>query len=328
MMNQWIWISWEAHRRTRELCKELGIRLYERTADLPRIIKHPYLLIWTAFTLARLRPKGLIVQSPSIFLSLWAALLKKVFGYALVIDAHNGGVIPLSKWHKRLPGALKYIHKEAELTIVTNQNLAEIVTLNGGHPFVLEDKVPALRSGDKKELKEKHPVVCISTFAIDEPIEEIVEAARLLIDECTIFVTGNFKKLPARMLKEIPPNLRFTGFLSEEEYISLLKGCEVILDLTTIEDCLVCGAYEAVALEKPVVLTNTDALKRYFCRGAVYTNNTATDIRSAVVAAIANKKRLTAEARLLKFELDRDWFVKKEGLVCALHGMTDERETK
>src|SRR5438876_62539 len=84
-----IWVTWERHRRTHELCRSLGVELFELTSSASAIIRYPYLIVETFLCLARQRPALLFIQCPSILLGLWAGLLKYVFGYKLIADLHN-----------------------------------------------------------------------------------------------------------------------------------------------------------------------------------------------------------------------------------------------
>lgn len=316
-LNHWIWITWEKHRRTRELCKAFKLNLFEKNIQLNRLIKHPYLLIWTFFTILHRKPKGIIVQNPSVILALWAIALKRLFGYTLVVDSHNAGLIPSLKlnWLKFV---YKFIQRNAEITIITNQNLAEIVKKNGGYPFVLEDKLPTFPDVRKTKLKGKHNIVCISTFAEDEPYREVINAAKLLNKDCFVYMTGNYKKMLSDVIKPIPSNLIFTGFLSDEEYLALLNSADVILDLTNREDCLVCGAYEAVALEKPMILSDTLALRSYFSKGAVYAKNDSESIKKAISSILPEVEKLSIEIKELKYQLDEKWIAKKEELIAQM----------
>lgn len=320
-MKDWIWISWERHRRTRELCKALQVRLFERDLHLSRIVKHPYFLFWTTLLMFRHRPGGVIVQNPSVVLAFWAVLMKRIFGYVLVVDAHNEGIRPFSKRLEWLQFIYQFIQRGADLTLVTNERLAKVVRQNGGVPFVLQDKLPTFAEAIPAELKGKHNLVCISTFAKDEPYQEVIEAARGLGPDYVFYFTGNDQKLSPEILKNLPSNVILTGYLPEKAYLSLLKGSDVIIDLTYMEDCLVCGAYEAVALEKPTVLTDTAALKNYFYAGAVYTKNRSLDIKNAVMAAIDNVETLSAEVKVLKEQLGKDWLDKAKVLTKRMNDL-------
>ena len=68
------------------------------------------------------------------------------------------------------------------------------------------------------------------------------------------------------------------------------------MDLTTLEDCLLCGAYEALAAGKPLVISNTRALADYFGAAAILTDNTPEAISERVQRAYAQRADLKQKA--------------------------------
>ncbi len=311
----WIWISWEDHRRTRELCKAFNILLFKKNLSLPRFLGHPFLIIWTFSTLLRLKPKGLIVQNPSIFLALEAVFLQKILSYSLVIDSHNAALEPiLSNGSKITQFLYGYVQRKAQLSLVTNQDLANCVKSIGGTPFILEDKVPTFTNSHPTTLKGQVNIACISTFADDEPIAEIIQAVRILNKNWYVYMTGNSKKLSRDLANNLPSNLVLTGFLSNEDYLSLLQSVDIILDLTTRENCLVCGAYEAIGLGKPAILSDHMAIRNYFSKGVLLTKNQPIEIKSSLEKAERQLEHLQKETIQLKKELDTNWNLKREKL--------------
>lgn len=85
----WIWISWERHRRTEDIVRDMQVEAYIFDLHMPRWRKHPTLLACMARLLARRRPAVLFVQNPSWFLTALAITLKPLLGYKPVVDAHN-----------------------------------------------------------------------------------------------------------------------------------------------------------------------------------------------------------------------------------------------
>ncbi len=320
-MKHWIWITWEKHRRTRELSYDLRIRLFEKSLDLSRLIKHPYLLLWTCRLLARLKPKGVIVQNPSILLALCVTVLKSRFRYALVVDAHNSGLRPTYRILRPFEFIFRYIQAKADLTIVTNNALAEMVKTNSGRPFVLPDRLPRFPAVGPTKLRGKYNIVCVSTFARDEPIGQVLQAAQSLGGEYSIYVTGNYHRLRLRSWDTLPGNVVFTGYLPDTDYVALLKSADVVLDLTSNDNCLVCGAYEAVALERPLILSDTTTLRTYFHKGAVYTKNNPADIKSAVLRAIATLPNLRSEIIALKTQLSQEGQTKRAHLIEEMNAL-------
>jgi glycosyltransferase involved in cell wall biosynthesis len=321
MMTDWIWITWEKHRRTRELCRDLGMPLFEWDLDAPRFVKYPVLGLWTLFTLAKTRPKGLLIQNPSIVLALWAILLRPVFRYELAVDAHNAALELSSAVAAPLRVLRQYVQRAADLTIVTNSLLAECVERSGGRPFVLPDRLPDFPSILPQKLRGKQNVVCVSRFAEDEPYVEVIEAATLLVPDITFYMTGNPQKVARTLPQPLPPNLVLTGFVPDSQYLSLLAGADVILDLTNRPDCLVCGAYEAVALGQPLVLSDTPALREYFSQGCIYSDHSPQHIAAAITEALRNIKELRSGIRGLKGKLSSDWQETRGHLVTGLNAM-------
>ncbi|MBW1782866.1 MAG: glycosyltransferase, partial [Deltaproteobacteria bacterium] len=198
--------------------------------------------------------------------------------------------MPFYSSHNILSPIYAAIQHKADLTIVTNDKLSTLVKENGGSPFVLEDKIPHFRRCHPIPLKGDHNVVFVCSFEKDEPYLEIIQAARLIDLSISLYITGPYQKAGRDMLDQAPPNVVFTGFLSDQDYVDLLYSCDAVIDLTVMQNCLVCGAYEAVALGKPVILSGTEALKKYFSKGAVYTENRPWEIAAAIMHALKNRE--------------------------------------
>lgn len=311
-----LWVSWEKHRRTREIAGALDAPLVELTSSLPAGLRQISLLARTTALLFSRRPRTLMVQCPSLVLGAWAAVLKPWLGYRLVVDAHNEAVKPFNYTFDLYQDTIAFLHRRADLTIVTNSRLEETVRGHKGRVLVLPDKIPALPQARAQGAPSAAPVrvAFICTFAPDEPYGEVIEAARLLGPEISWAVTGRATRADPAVVRGAPRQVRFTGFLSEEDYLKLLQDADVLMDLTLMEDCLVCGAYEAVALGKPLVTSDTQALRAHFSRGAVYAQPNRADLARAVREALEKKDQLSLEMRTLKQELASDWSRRRDQL--------------
>jgi glycosyltransferase involved in cell wall biosynthesis len=312
MSRRAVWITWQRHRRTRELCSAFGLELVELTYRGHRLVRYPVLAARTALFLLRRRPDVVFIQCPSVLLGVWAVLLKAVFRFVLVADLHNEAVEPYNYSFAAYRKALAWIGRSADVCLVTNDALKRIVERGGGHAFVLPDKVPDLAPAADPGASRAPRVVFVCSYAPDEPYLELIEAATLLDPAVTVYVTGDHRRLPATI--QVPSNVRLTGYLSEHDYEHLLRGADIVVDLTAMENCLVCGAYEAVAVERPLVTSDTRALRAYFNRGTVYTAHTAQSLASAIRYALRERLRLAAEMKVLKLELARDWARQGDGL--------------
>lgn len=302
-----IWIAWERHIRTITICNYLDIDPIMFVSALPRFIKHPYFILKTFLVLAKYKPKNLIIQNPSIVLALEACLLGRYFNYKLIVDAHNGGIMPDDVTSTLLQNIYKYVQQSADITIVSNKYLGSIVRKNKGNPFILPDKLPNLKKYNKN-VNGRIKIVYICTFSPDDPYLTVLKACKLLPDGISVFFTGNYQKSKVRR-KKIPDNVILTGFLSDQKYWDLLKTADLIIDLTTRRDCLVCGAYEAVSTETPIVLSNSRVLREFFNKGAVFTELEASELARAIIKGIEKKEELQLDIKKLKNELNSKWEV-------------------
>jgi glycosyltransferase involved in cell wall biosynthesis len=105
----------------------------------------------------------------------------------------------------------------------------------------------------------------------------------------------------------IPKNVILTDYLSENDYYSLIANCDIVIVLTNQEYTLNCGAYEALALEKPIILSNTKTISSYFFEGPYFVNNSSKEIEKAINLIITNYDHYKNSIINLKKILIQDW---------------------
>ncbi|MBE0564729.1 MAG: glycosyltransferase [Krumholzibacteria bacterium] len=283
-----IWICWERQRRNRELAAALGIPLHE-FGEVGRVrnraLKYLRGLAATTGLLLRRRPRRVVAMNPSIVLAVFCVTLGRLLPVRVIIDAHNSGLVPMGGRSRLLNALANYAMRHASLTIVTNEGLRPLVEANRGRVVILPDRLPTLATGRIPQLRGTHNLVFVCTYADDEPYREVLEAARLLPADWVVYVTGN----PERARFDgaaVPPNVELTGFVAEEDFVGLLAAADAVVDLTTREHCLVCGAYEAVALGKVAVLSDTDALRDWFGEAAILTGHAPDELAASMRRAV------------------------------------------
>ena len=273
-----IWVTWEKQRRNVTMSEAFGCTFFEFDLKLTGVTRYAAALAMTLWTFIRVRPSTIFVQNPSMVLSAFAVVYGRLFRVPVIVDTHNSGIEPLRRTTRETRVA-KFVLRRAALTILTNQSLAEVVRKQvGAAPIaIMPDPLPSLtRPSAMPALRGRQNVLFICTWAEDEPYLAVIEAARHLPSDTVVYITGKSEgKLPSGTT--LPPNVVLTGYVDEETYVGLLFACDVVLDLTTWEDCLLCGGYEAVSAERPVVLSGTAALRSFFNKGALYTDNTPAD---------------------------------------------------
>jgi glycosyltransferase involved in cell wall biosynthesis len=302
-----LWVSWNAHRRTTGLCAAWDLPLHVIHSQRKGLARRIEQTLRTLGLLRQRRPSVLFVQNPSLALTVLAVLSRGTFGYYLVVDAHNEGVRPFARRGRLVHWLTRRLLRGADATIVTNGALVKDVDAAGGRALVLPDRLPEPEwpGSHAAASEEVADIVVISSFMSDEPVGEIVAAATSLPGVRFAF-TGDARRFHGREI-ELPPNVRLTGYLPDKAFWKLLSQAAVICDLTLKPDCLVCGAYEALALAKPMVLSDNPATRELFGRAAVLTNNEAADIARAVRTAIDERDRLAANARVLREQYGAPW---------------------
>src|SRR5690554_5789561 len=307
------WITWEDHRRSRELAKVLNANYVAFHHPGSRYIRYPILSLKTMFFLFRSRASIVYCQNPSIVLTTIVCFLKLFLRYKVIVDRHSNFKFQLkdsNKWKWKIFHLLsRYTIREADLTIVTNDYLKDYVDSQDGRGFILPDKLPTLSSASIKPLNGEFNFVFISTFSDDEPIEEVIGAMDKLDNSFHLYITGRFSayKNVDALLKKLPANVTLTGFLSESDYQSLLVSADTLIIITDQEYTLTCGAYEAVTLEKPMILGDTNTIKNYFCKGAIYTKPLKEEIAVKMLETIQMADKMRVEVGELKNLLAQDW---------------------
>ena len=269
-MSTRIWVTWEKQRRNATISRALNCRLFEFDLRYRRLLEVPVALVLTLVTFVKERPALIFVQNPSIVLSAFAVAYGRLFRVPVVVDTHNAGVEPLDGRSAVANAITRFIQRRAALTILSNQALADTLRpVSGLAPIaILPDPIPDLEPPTSRPvLRGRTNVLFICSWADDEPFLEVIKAATLLPQDTFVYITGRSRNQEAAYGSALPENVVLTGYLTETDYVAMLFACDVVLDLTTRDHCLVCGGYEAVAAERAVILSATEALKLYFHRG-------------------------------------------------------------
>lgn len=327
-MSNRIWITWEDHRRSRELAAVFDCKYVCFTSKKSRFFRYIILIIKTFMHVRKNKPSLIFCQNPSLFLALFLCLFKNIFSYKLVVDRHSsfkfcsrGSLYPI--WFA-FHAISDFSLKKADVTIVTNEHLKNFVNSMGGCAYVLPDKIPHFNSTLDHDMHSNKEITFISTFSSDEPIFEVVSAASLLPKEYVIYITGSHKKFKRidELRSVMPSNVVLTDFLPEADYQSRLASSGAIMVVTTLEYTLTCGAYEAVALGKPMILGNTKTIMGFFNKGAVYTSLAPSDIAENIVRLFDNVEVFRHQVAELRDELELDWRQRFGDLVNKLSMLT------
>jgi glycosyltransferase involved in cell wall biosynthesis len=302
-----IWITWEIQRRNRSLASAVGATLHELHHPGGRLARYFALITRTFSLVRREKPDVVYYQNPSLVLSALLATMKalRLTQARLIGDFHNAGVDPpVARW------LVPWIVRHSDLVIVSNTNLEPRIRALGGRALSMPDPIPHFEAAPSAPTAAgAFDVLFICSWATDEPIVQVLEAARIVAQRepaIVISVTGRPKLEKVGWREPVPQNVRLTGFLSEHEFEARVLAARVVLDLTTRADCMVCGAYESVSAGVPMVLSDNPPTRAYFRKGALFTDNSAASIAAQILRAHESHARMSVDVAELKVELLRE----------------------
>jgi glycosyltransferase involved in cell wall biosynthesis len=242
------------------------------------------------------------------FCALSAAVYCAASGAALVNDCHNG---PFAQriWQAPPFRTLnRWLLRRADLNLLHNEQLRAHVTGElhlRGRFMVLHDAVPD-RPAAPRELP-RPAVVVIGSFGEDEPVDAVLQAARLLPD-AHFMMTGDEVRAK-RHRDSAPPNVEFTGYLPDPDYDALLAGADVAVILSSWDHVLTCGCHEALGAGVPMVVTDSAAARDYLLGGTVFVTNQPEPIGAGIRRALDEAERLRGELAELREAARAAWQV-------------------
>lgn len=296
-----LWITWEHQVRNISMANLLDCNYVELESKSSRLIRYLTLTILTIKILRAGNYNIIFFQNPSIMLGVICAFYKKIRPNCLVIgDFHNAALEP-----GKLQRINRFISKTIDVTLVSNSNLFDAVKKMGGRPFAFPDPIPNPCGSINYSVSDVNYILFISSWAEDEPINHVLDAfiaSGLWEGSYELRVTGRIKEGRLEKPKEYYEKFRikFLGYLTEEVYWQSLAQAALNIDLTTRDDCLVCGAYEAISVAAPVLLSNNNASLAYFGDYAIFTDNSTPDIRSKLLFAIDNLGEIRSRCEQIK----------------------------
>jgi glycosyltransferase involved in cell wall biosynthesis len=297
-----VWISWNDSLRSRNLSQDFGIPLYVKVFEHSVVSRHIFSSMWTIYILTKHRPTCIFIQY-SFLLLLFIAIYKLITPYhvCVIADCHTKAL------RRSVDGILGRIFKRikrksfqyADLIILSNDGMVSDALEYTDRHFILPDRIPTINDYPVENNRENY-CVFVSSYADDEPLEEVIKAADILKGKIKIYCTGRIPKHLNHLNEHTYSNIYFTNYLTQQEYESLISNATCVLALTEEEDCLQCAGYEALSLGLPLVVSDTAALKSYFGNTVIYVQNIASDIAFGIEKSMSNKTTLKNDMKKLE----------------------------
>jgi glycosyltransferase involved in cell wall biosynthesis len=320
-----VWGAPQGSHRSKLIGEQLGIDVHHicftaKQGWFTAPVKYFFQMLMTLVFLIRHRTGSehahelIFVQDPPIFAVLPVYVYSLFSEAHFIIDSHTDA-LQAAFWKWTLP-LHRFLERRAVTTIVTNDKLREMIEGWGAHAFTLEDPPAQFNISQPTILPDSTlNVVVVSTADYDEPVQEIVEAARRL-EDVDFYITGDFanSRKHQGIVENAPGNVHFTGYV-REGYFALLDATDVIMCLTTEDNTFLSGANEALWLGKPIITSDWPLLRAYFNKGTIHVDNTVADIRHAVQEMKDNLADFQAGIRSLQKDRYKDWWKRADDLV-------------
>lgn len=254
--------------------------------------------------LRRSRPSVVFVMTPPTVACAPVWLYGLFTGTPFIIDAHSGAFL-LPRW-KRVLFLHRFFSRRALSTLVTNPFLDGTVRSWGARATIVPDVPVRLPEPRPWTMKAARNITLVCTFATDEPVHTFFEAARANPD-IQFYVTGDPATADPAVLARKPANVTLTGFIPRADYSGLLLASDAVMTMTTRDNTMQRGAYEAIYAGKPVITANQPFLRQEFSKGTVHVDLTPEGISAGFRRLYENLDGLTIDAGILRDEKKARW---------------------
>jgi len=268
-----------------------------------------YLLsaVRTIAYLVRHRPRAVIVQTPPVPAAALVLAWARVAGVPVVLDTHPASFgLDGRAFHRMMMPLLARLAPRVAGCIVTTPELGRQISDWNGRPLIVhEAPMVWAEEAEPHACSDRRRALFICTFVPDEPLMEVLEAARRVPD-VTVQITGDLRRRPPRAKAAAPGNVEWVGYLVGEQYVSALANADVVLALTDRPESVQRSAHEAVDALRPLVLSEWPHMRELFPY-AVLVENDPGSIAAGIEEALRRCEELSALAPDARGAQHRRW---------------------
>ncbi|MCC6616426.1 MAG: hypothetical protein IT320_23330 [Anaerolineae bacterium] len=245
------------------------------------------------------RPRVVYVTNPPVFAPMCVLIYCKLTGAQFVMDTHPPSLYS-DRWRWSVP-LQRFVARFAMMNVTDQERFKELFESWGAKALVLENppKTPQFKEVKSDEHAGKFKVAVVNTFAVDEPLDIILEAVKKL-PEAHFYITGDKGLAKPGVVANAPSNVTFTGYLRGDDYWNLLNNSRAVMVLTTYPYSLLGGAQDSVSLHVPIILSDQPVLREYFTSGTVFVENTAEGIVNGVRYMMEHEEELKSQVTELR----------------------------
>lgn len=286
-----LFISWVPfHGRSDGIARSLGIRgWFGDGGSGPAAIRDMRRWRQTSRLLRDERPEVVIVMQPPV-IALWCVWWHARRARARIAGDLHTGVFTEPSSRIAMRHTLRLLGRHG-LAIVTNDGLRSIADEHHCPALVLHDRIEVTEPDSSPpdnptlaDLADEKFVLVPLAYAHDEPVDEILGSARATPDLRWV-LTG---RPPRAVVAKAPPNVVFSGFVSDADFLRAMSRAGVVVAMTQHEYTMQRAAYEALSLGRPLVTADTAVLSEYYSGAAELVGPRADYIAHGVRRALAD----------------------------------------
>lgn len=319
-------VAWTRFQpRTSALASALGgqARFFGDGIAGPRVAIRPFSYVIKGFrtwsVLSRDNPQTVLVITPPVFAPFLAWLWCLVHRRQLVVDCHTGA-FHSRKWAWARP-LHRWLLRRVRVVLLHTDELEAMVTGWGARAMVLPDDLPNPSEASPQPQGVGRRVVIAGSFDSNEPVADVIEAARLL-PEVEFRFTGDPALLSEKLRADAPRNVVLTGYLAYPVFLGELLAADVVGVFSTDPRIMNRAAFEAVGLGRALVLSDLPGLRGRFGNAALFSSNEPAAIAAAVSRALDTEEELAKRSVALDTELR----AQRESAVARLRSIIDDDE--
>jgi len=322
-----VFITWAEHNsRSRSLAYHLEAKNYfiqkiNSKSKFLAPLKYILNTIVTLNVLNKENPDVVFIVNPPVFAVLVVWMYSIFHNSVYIVDTHSAA-FTAKRWSIFL-WLYRFLSKRALVNILHNEVLEQKVARWGSLTTKLYCYIQP-RAGKTYPLRKGFNVVFISLYSKDEPLEEVIEAARKM-PRVNFYITGSLARAPKSIINKAPDNIIFTDFLSDEKYGALLRDCDIAICLTKNDNTVQGGASEALALKRPIITSNWPVLEDVYYKGAICIDNTSDSIVNAIGQIRYDYPRYLQEIEELQVEFKKIWQKDFSKLLRVLDNWSDKK---
>jgi glycosyltransferase involved in cell wall biosynthesis len=241
-------------------------------------LRYAFLALRTLSLLDRERPKIVLAQNPPIFLPVLLVLMKRLYGFKLVIDHHAIWSMKTLRQPLLSQGIAvleRFASKRANANMSPNNNWTrELRARRATDAFTYHDFIPQPTMTDGGSQNSEWasfplpPHLFLVTAGHGGHPQELLEeevAAIGRLDGFILVITGKREKLAHRIAKLNPPsNVIYPGYLDDAHYEALKRNADVALSLSTELNTVPHAIHEYLAFGIPTIVLKDPLLRSLF----------------------------------------------------------------